>query len=140
MTESKNGCFGSTGGSQKMVEEYWLNGNLKSRSFLLNDVAHNPNGPALEEWYEDGRNKTRAFAVNGKHHNPNGPALEDWYEDGSYAQAFYIHGQCHNTLGPALAMFEKDGRVRDRKFYIHDRELTEDEFLARGQTKSAGKQ
>jgi hypothetical protein len=155
-------------GSKIMEEAYWPNGNLKSRKFLLNGRQHNPNGPAFEEWYEDGRNKTRVFRVNGELHNLNGPAFEEWYEDGriktrafwvdgerhnlkgpaweewyedgSHMQTFCIHGQWHNTLGPALEIVEKDGRVRVRRFFIHNHEITEDAFLAREQTKSAGKQ
>jgi hypothetical protein len=124
-----------------MRETFWPNGRIKKRVLSLADgKIHNPNGPALEEWYEDGRNKTRVFCVDGLFHNLNGPAREEWNEDGSHEQAFYIHSHLHNTLGPALEVVEKDGRVRDRKFYIHNHEITEDEFLARGQTKSAGKQ
>ena len=82
---------------------------------------HRIDGPAIER--ADGRVE---YWIDGKLHRLDGPAYE--WPDGD--KAWYIDGKFHRIDGPA---FERaDGRV---EYWIDGVEYTEEEFLAKTQTK-----
>lgn len=49
----------------KPIIAYYLNGNIRSESYWLNDLRHNENGPAAIHYDENG-NKKEYYYLNGK--------------------------------------------------------------------------
>ena len=97
----------------KVVEQFWEYGQLRRREHSDElDLPDNPNGPAIEFWWPNGQKRF---------------------------ESFFINGIRHNSLGPARIQWSENGDVEFHQFFIDDQMLTEEEFLSRQQTKSAGK-
>ena len=85
-----------------------------------NGKLHRTDGPAIE--YVNGY---KAWYQNGKLHRTDGPAVE--YPDGS--ESWYQNGKLHRTDGPAIEWPEWPNGVKE--WWIDDKQLTEEEFLAK---------
>lgn len=81
------------------------------------DELHRVDGPAVE--YYDG---CKFWYLNGQRHRVDGHATE--WPDGS--KFWYQNNQLHREDGPAVEW--ADG---SKTWYIHDKELTEKEFLSK---------
>ena len=95
----------------------------------------------VERFRPDGKLwKREHFNEQGLHHNPNGPALENWWPNGQKkVELFCLIGRIHNRLGPAETLWNENGDLDFQQFFIDDELVTEEEFVARTSTKSAGK-
>jgi len=82
---------------------------------------HREDGPAIEYAYG-----YKAWFLNGQRHREDGPAIE--YADGR--KSWYLNGQRHREDGSAVEY--ADG---DKEWWINGKELTEQEFNKRTQTK-----
>ena len=89
-----------------------------TRKWYLNGRLHREGGPAIE--YANG---TRGWYLNGKLHREDGPAKE--YVDGT--KCYYLNGKLHREDGPAI----EGGNTPTKYYYINNKRLTEQEFLAR---------
>ena len=113
-----------------MEEEFWPNGNIKSREYFNdNGQLHKEDGPARQRWYENGQLRFQAYFINGRRHNEQGPARQRWYENGQLEfQEYYINDQLHNEQGPALECWNENGQLCLQEYWIEGNEITETEF------------
>ena len=98
----------------------YANGN---KFWLVNGKLHRKNGPAVER--ADG---TKEWLVNGKRHRKDGPAIE--YANGD--KEWLVNGKLHREDGPAI-----EWAVGDKVWYVNDKNLTQEQFLARTKPKQA---
>ena len=113
-----------------MEEEFWPNGNIKSRAYRNDDdQRHNEQGPAYQHWYENGKLWMQVYCINGQRHKEDGPAFERWDQNGQLdSQEYYINGQLHNEQGPAYQLWNENGQLCLQEYWIEGNKVTETEF------------
>ena len=84
------------------------------KSWLLHDLLHREDGPAIER--ADG---TKMWYLNGKLHREDGPAIER--ADGS--KSWYLNGKRHREDGPAI---EYSNGIKE--WWLNGKHHREEEF------------
>ena len=80
--------------TNKLVRKVLINNSsvFNSTIYSLNNVRHNPNGPAVQILRTDGTLRGEEYWVNGRLHNPNGPSITIFGRRGDNKQWYYING------------------------------------------------
>jgi hypothetical protein len=100
--------------------EYYENGQIKSKHWIVNGELHNENGPAFIEYYENGKIQSQRWYINGKYHNENGPAIIWYYKNGQIQyQYWYINELSHNENGPSIIFYYKNGQIEYQAWKIN---------------------
>ena len=93
---------------QGVVEEYWINGNLKKRGTYLDNRAQG----IVEQFYENGNRKNHLMHEDGKQIW----FVKSWYPTGELQSEFKQQGEGQN--GEQIT-YHQDGKVADR-YHIKD--------------------
>lgn len=92
------------------VLNYYATGQLFSKTYYLNNILHNPNGPAKYEWAKNGVLVEEIYWFNGTLHNPNGPAIKAWHTNGvQYREVYMVHGKYPNNQVSVYRVWDKYG-------------------------------
>ena len=90
-------------------EEYWSNGQLKSR------INYNVNGQwhgSYEAWYQNGQQVVKSNCVNGQLHG----SYETWYEDGQqWSKSNYVNDQWHGSY----ETWHENGQQKEKSIWYH---------------------
>ena len=90
-------------------EEYWSNGQLKSRS---NYNANGQRHGSYESWYESGQQWVKSNCVNGQLHG----SYETWYENGQqWSKSNCVNGQLHGSY----ETWHENGQQCEKSNYYH---------------------
>src|SRR6187399_2710734 len=126
----------------EIKETHHLNGQLKSKSVLINGHLHNLSGPAYVEFYDNGLLYKEIYAINGKPYRKFGPSVIIYHQnkklkiktktyvkgnntliysykiDGHlFCIKTIINGKLHDKYGPANIQFAKNGSVSKVEHY-----------------------
>jgi hypothetical protein len=119
-------------------DEYWPNGTLRKRLYLLGDTAPETRleGGTLTEYYrEDGTKLVRWYRFNGRIHREDGPAEINYRSDGSiYCEAYHKNGLIHREDGPAIIFIDEYGIPYDLGFRLQGVELPFWDFYSQAST------
>jgi len=76
------------------VVDYYDNGEILSKSYLLNGELHRENGYAFKGYYNNGNILSESYLLNGKLHRENGIAFKSWWSNGNInTEQYYINGK-----------------------------------------------
>jgi hypothetical protein len=74
-------------------EESWSNGNLRSKTYFLEDLLHRLDGPALILYYESGPLQSEHYFLNGSLHRDEGPATIMYSTEGiAVGEEYWYNG------------------------------------------------
>jgi len=74
--------------------EYYPNGNIKYKAWLINNKLHNENGPAGIGYYPNENVSYKEWWTNNKRHNDNGPAYIKYDQNGNIiTQEYWKNGK-----------------------------------------------
>ena len=81
----------------KLTNNY-VNGNIKSEAYYLNNKVHNINGPAFISYFENGNINCKEYFLNNELHNEQGPSVIVYNLNGSIEyKAYYLNGEKINV-------------------------------------------
>lgn len=100
--------------------EYWPNGNIRSKRYMLLGYEHRTDGPSYYAWYENGKKHIEWRKRYGNFHCENGPAVLEWYQNGQLeTEAYYINNNYHRENGPVLQEWFSNGQIKTMEFRRH---------------------
>jgi antitoxin component YwqK of YwqJK toxin-antitoxin module len=109
---------------------YYENGKIKSQIWYVNGILHNENEPSHIHYYENGKIKSQIWRINEKRHNENGPAFISYYENGQIKYQYWCtNGLFQNENGPSYIDYYENGQIQSQEWYINGEELSEQEIL-----------
>lgn len=72
------------------------------------------------EYYENGNIKLKKYIVNGKLHREDGPAIIEYYKNGNIAIEKYYNNNClHRENGFAWIEYNKNGNINDNEYFLY---------------------
>ena len=97
--------------------------------FDENDLIHNDHGAARYSLFDD--KIFLEYVIHGKIHRTDGPAEFGYYINGQCSHfGWWMNGKRHREDGLAYASYSMDGRMVSSRYYIDDKELTDEQYLA----------
>ena len=98
---------------------YYPNGQIESEQWMdCSGRLHREDGPSIQEWFENGQIKSKGWVLDGRLHREDGPAFQEWWFNGQLLnESWYYKGERYRPDGPANVGWYEDGVVGYEDWY-----------------------
>lgn len=104
--------------------EYYPNGKVRMKCYLLNNNFSRKGGPSIQEFYPNGNLEREIWFLDGKKHREDGPAVIEYYVNGKIKrEIFYKNGEVERHIedGPAVIVYDENGCVVSEDYVFKQR-------------------
>ena len=100
----------------------YYHGHLEYEYFIVNNLLHNDNGPAIISYFENGQIRSKSYHINGK--ICDGLSQIYYYENGQIKTKVYmLNENFHNNDGPAIINYYENGELQSEYYFINGKKI-----------------